>query len=72
MTLENQRPQPAKLLVSKENKPEKQASENTINRPELKQNTLAANACQDDESHQGQVKRDFLNVMKKQFPQQTI
>ena len=43
LTLENQRQQAAKSLFNKENKAEKQASENTINRPELKQNTMGSN-----------------------------
>lgn len=69
MTLESQRPPPVKILLAKETKPEKQGSESTITRPEIKQSNLSSNVCQDEESHQGQVKRDFLNVMKKQFPQ---
>lgn len=69
MSLETQRPAPVKIPMAKETKPEKQASESTITRPEIKQSNMSSNVCQDEESHQGQVKRDFLDVVKKQFPQ---
>lgn len=36
MSLETQRPAPVKIPMAKETKPEKQASESTITRPEIK------------------------------------
>lgn len=47
-------------------------SESTITRQEIKQNNITPDKFQEEDSHQGQAKRDFLNVMKKQFQQQTI
>ena len=60
------------MVLPKPTRAEKQASELSIARPDPRQPAPALPGCDDEQPQLRQVKRDFLDVVKKQFPQQTI
>jgi hypothetical protein len=60
-----------RMVLPKPTRAEKQASELSIARPDPRQPAPALPGCDDEQPHL-RVKRDFLDVVKKQFPQPSI